>query len=1128
MEEPTDISFYIGQDGVETLRALDVPLEEGDVVSINLANIDEQNPDEIISFLADTKSGKHYWIIVARAYSQLGKLDEAVQIIKSALGSDNFGNEDKKTLQSFLIWLHFKFAYLGINKSSNLVEAGTGIAELASKIQSDAQTSPVNSTSNLLSQAVLALYQGHDDDALQIFEKILKRDQNNTFALSGKAQVLLNKSKSYAMALKLFQQVLILNPTTKPDPRLGIGLCCWFLKDEKMAIQAWERALELDPSNVKARIFLNLAHFHNAFNNSWSDEEFVNNYKACLVELSQIHKSNVNDTTVLLVLVSYYYSKNEFDTVERLLRKVVKDITGDENLTKLATHSKVSKYESNALSECGTWLGRIRFADGDFTQASKYFQEAIKLNDLNIVAKLGLGQSQYSRGSVEEATLTFESILRSNANCLEANYSLGVIYAKQSSKKKKELAIQVLERYIRLSNNRGLSSAKNDADFLLNKEPVALNAYLTLSSLYESIDLSQALLYLNKAVEARKSVDKDVPLEVYNNIGVFQFTKQNFKGALENFSLAIDKLDGAEFLSPDGDVLVDLPADLRVSLTFNSARTKELSDDKEALEAYHSLLSECPHYFSAKLRILFLSCISETNLTPREIQTEIDELLTLNASDLEIRSFYGWFAKNFGKKLGMKPDADTAFQKETLVEYDKHDCYALLSLANIYCVLARDLKGSSVDEKKRTYYVRATELYTKVLTVDRKNVYAAQGLAIVYIENKESTKGLNILRKIRDSLNDISVYLNLGHVLCDVKQYGKAIENYELALTRFTDGKDVKILTFLGRAWTLRGSNEQNLSYFKTALDYTRQAFDLTKGLKSALRFNISYIQFQIADFITKQPVQQRQPQDISDAITGLNEAIETLVQLSSDEEKHPPYPKDELRGRANLGSSTLLNRLTSALDETKENIAEVEHRLETAKQLREQEKEAELQKEQERINAMKEKEAELAKQRAALQEQAQQWAEESRIDVTANDEEENDDKLFEQELEGGDKKKGKGSSASRSKGKGGKSKKGKNARKIVSDSEEEPEAEFSENETKSNGKRQFVSDDDEDGDEETVSNGSKRKKTSHLSKEFIKDSDEELEDDDLFGNDDEEEKSEEEKGEEGKGDGDEAESEKE
>lgn len=74
------------------------------------------------------------------------------------------------------------------------------------------------------------------------------------------------------------------------------------------------------------------------------------------------------------------------------------------------------------------------------------------------------------------------------------------------------------------------------------------------------------------------------------------------------------------------------------------------------------------------------------------------------------------------------------------MEYDSHDCYALISLANIYCIMARDTKGS--EEKKRKYYLRAIELFTKVLSLDPKNVYAAQGLAIAFIENKQANKGL--------------------------------------------------------------------------------------------------------------------------------------------------------------------------------------------------------------------------------------------------------------------------------------------------------------------------------------------------------------------------------------------------
>ena len=116
--------------------------------------------------------------------------------------------------------------------------------------------------------------------------------------------------------------------------------------------------------------------------------------------------------------------------------------------------------------------------------------------------------------------------------------------------------------------------------------------------------MTQALTYLNKAVEARRQVEKDVPLEVYNNIGVFQFTKQNYDSALENFTTALGKLDGRDFKSPDSDTLVDLPQDLRTSLTYNLARTKEISNQKMHWRHMNNF-TECPHYFSAKLRILF-------------------------------------------------------------------------------------------------------------------------------------------------------------------------------------------------------------------------------------------------------------------------------------------------------------------------------------------------------------------------------------------------------------------------------------------------------------------------------------------------------------------------------------------
>lgn len=1086
MEDPIDVSFYLGKQAAETIGNLDVPLSNGQIVSINLVEELPEDSNELISFLETENCPKKYWISVATAYAQLNKLNESLNVIKTAMGLSQFNNDDKLSFHSYLSWLYLKFVSSGINKGENLINATEELNQVSSLDSSK------GSVSVLLAKAVLYLYKDQIEPALDIFDRLLKIDNNNCFALLGKAQIILNKTKNYANALKLYQQVLILNPLMKPDPRIGIGLCFWFLKDEPMALSSWRRALELDPTNLKAKILLNLASFNINFNNSLGDKDFQLNYEKCLKILADNYKENSNDAIILLTLASYYFSKEEYSLVEKICNKVIHSISGNSASTKLYNPSKVSKFQSNLLSQAAFWLGRVAFAKSDFMQSQKYFHEAIKLNENNLMAKLGLGQSQINRGSTEEATITYESILKTNPKCLEVNYSLGVLYSKHKSKRKQEQGISMLERYLRLAKNMGGQPSSKNEDVgleIMNQEPVALNAFLILSKLHESKDMNQSLTYLNKAIESRKQINQDAPLEIYNNIGVFNFIKHNYEAASNIFQTASEYIKTCnDFKDENGDVLMDLRDDLSVTISFNLARSKELSNESESIDIYESLLKDCPNYFSAKLRLLFLDCVSTNKSTKEEIKQEVENLLDLNASDLEIRSFYGWFVKTFGKKVGMKPDADTNHQKDTLVEYDSHDCYALLSLANIYCIMARDIKGLSQDEKKKKYYIRAVELFTKVLSVDPHNVYGAQGLAIVYIENKESNKGLDILRKIRDSLNDISVYLNLGHVLLDLKQYSKAIENYEIALMRFANN-DSKILSFLGRAWLSRGLTEKNLSYLNNALSYSEKALQNATGAKSSLRFNMAYIQFQIAEFISKLPVEQRLIDDIKKGIDNLNTAIETLNSLASDDEKHPPYPKSELKARANLGTNTLLNRLNACLDETVESVTKSEIRLKEAKQLREQEAAQLLQEQEERRAKERRIEEEMAKERAKLQEQAQQWAEEARMNVIVDDED--DDKLFNKESNMEEKKKrSKKSSTKGTKGK----KKGKK-RNVVSDSEDDaPSPSEDESEPENDSKRKGEEDDNEEDEIKT----SKKRKISKLSKETIEDSDDEL-DDDLF-----------------------------
>ena len=1001
-----DISYYLNGTPLESVLALDIVIGSGDIVSIDEL---PEDPQELVAFLQGESCGVKYWKLVVQSYVRAGKYKDGLRIATLGLAVDFLLTTDKESLHAIMGWTHLKMASDGQDRVASVDNAAREFDQAGAH------------PDVLLAKAQVHLYRDEVEPALRIYDELLKADANDCWALLGRAQVILRKTSNYASALKIYQQVLVINPAMKPDPRIGVGICFWFLKDRAMAIRAWNRAVELDPSNAKARLLANLASFDSVFLNSLSDDLFVAGYKSALQELMRLLAARPSDNSVLLALCSFYFSKGRHDLVDRVVAKVTASLS--ETASEKEAARKLSGYGAQVYSYASYWLGRVAYVKGDYTQAQKLFHEAIRLNDNNLLAKVGLGQSQLSRDSVEEAILSFESVLKAHPKCLEVIYLLGMLYSQSSSNTKKEQAINMLERYIRLSNNRSsVVTNKQEEDALLNKEPVALNAYLTLSKLYESLDLVQALTYLHKAIESRQQIKQAVPLEVYNNVAVFNFSKNNVDEAMKYLDLAISGVD-------DANIAPELLADLKVTLSFNLARTTEARDPEKAVPMYEHVLQECPGYVSAKLRLLFFDAVSSHKTNKAEIEQELKTLLSENASDMEIRSFYGWYIKTFGKRIGLKTDAESNHQKETLVDYNSHDSYALISLANIYCAMARDLKGAKEDEKRRKYFIRAIELYTKALSIDPKNVFAAQGLGIVYIENKEQAKGLEILRKVRDSLNDISVYLNLGHVLTDVKQFSKAIESYEIALARFTDNQDFKIIGFLGRAWYLRGLAEKNLAYLKKAFEYAEQALAKTTGVKSPFRFNVSFLLFQIADFITTLPVEKRSVDDINDVIINLNEGIRVLNELALEDEEHPPFPKSELKARADLGETTLLNRLTACLEETKQSVIRLEEKLDEAKRLRE---EAEMKKAQEQEKLLAERrsrEEQMALERAKLQEQATQWAEESRADIVANSS--ND-----YAAENGDQKPKKSNSSKKGRGKSKSKKKG-----VINDTDEEASA---------------------------------------------------------------------------------------
>ena len=110
----------------------------------------------------------------------------------------------------------------------------------------------------------------------------------------------------------------------------------------------------------------------------------------------------------------------------------------------------------------------------------------------------------------------------------------------------------------------------------------------------------------------------------------------------------------------------------------------------------------------------------------------------------------------------------------------------------------RDVK--QIEERKRGFQ-RSAEFYEKALQLDPLCAVAAQGLAIVIAEDALGTMGgslsqapvpgsdevlkrynnardaLEVFSKIKESLNDGSVYVNMGHCYFSREEYDRAIES---------------------------------------------------------------------------------------------------------------------------------------------------------------------------------------------------------------------------------------------------------------------------------------------------------------------------------------------------------------
>ncbi|AEO68973.1 b82226fd-e270-43ea-a5dc-c95e10285ba7 [Thermothielavioides terrestris] len=992
---------------------IDIPMQDEIEVEIDLQVLPD-DPTELCAVFENEHSPRIYWMTVALAYAKQNKVDFAIEMLTRGANVLQANQREKLSIITCLCWL-----YLWKSREAPRVAPEGSLASEAKTKEYYLQlaTQSLNDASRInpafpplfLARGVLILLRaslqppskapGAVDshkaeqlrNALKSFEEAIRVSQGrNMLAVMGKARVLSSLGR-YPEALAAYQDVLAKMPDmVDPDPRIGIGCCFWQLGFKDDAKAAWERCLEINPESKYANILLGLYYLDASGHVPTHSPEFIRLYKKAMTEYTQkSFKLDKNLPLTCATFAGYFLSRKQFPNVEAL------------------AHKAIQNTDVNAIASDGWYLlARKEHYDGNLERASDYYRRADDARGGTergfLPAKFGMAQLSVLKNDLGEAKLRLEKMIQQSKN-YEAMVLLGTLYAEevfanQSAAVKEDKSAEAKKAIGLLE---GARSAWKDPKKNLAPDTAVL---LNLARLYEQDSPDKALQCLQQVEQleieqipqseypadredeaaTRAAIRKLLPPQLLNNIGCFYSQDGKHQLATEFFQAALDSC--ARISQTESELDTDA---LLTTISFNLGRSYESEGEVDkAVETYERLLSRHSDYTDARTRLAYINLRRNPN---KEGPDGVAKLYQENSADLEVRALYGWFLGKVNSKkrpANLAEDPEQRHYKHTLQNYDKHDRYALVGMGNLHLMSAREMRRETEQDKQKrsAAYNRAVEFFDKALQLDPKNAYAAQGIAIALVEDKKDYKSaLQIFLKVRETIQDAHVYVNMGHIYAELGQFTKAIESYEIALSKEGKANDPGILSCLGRTWLNKGRTERNLDAYKMALEYAKKALSVAPE-QLHLKFNVAFVQIQLALTLHSMRDSERTSFQLEEAAEGLESAIKALDEIAAS--PSPPYPKHDIEQRANMARNTQRKQLERALASQREYEAKNKEKLAAALEQRQAELRRREEERRKAEEAERERQAKIRREREEIAARdralAEQRAEEERARLAA------------------------------------------------------------------------------------------------------------------------------------------------
>ncbi|KAI0887430.1 TPR-like protein [Annulohypoxylon maeteangense] len=1016
--------------------AIDIPVQgdqEDEAVEIDLEDLVD-DPTELCTLFENEQAARTYWMTVSLAYAKQKKIDHAIEMLNRGGNAMQDNNpKEKLSIISCLCWMYLwksREAPRVLPENDTQSEAKTKdyYLQLATSSLNDASRINPAFPPLFLARGVLQLLKaslqtpsknpgvgregdraGHEKDktdllksALKAFDQASKVSQGkNMLASLGRARALFGLG-NYKDSLEVYQSVLKKMPDlVDPDPRIGIGCCLWQLRYKDDAKQAWERSLEINPESKTANILLGLYYLDASSRVPTNGPEFIRLYKKAMNEYTQkSFKVDKNQPLTCATFANYFLSTKNLPYVDSLANKAIQFT------------------DVNAIASDGWYLlARKEHYSGNYDIAADYYRRADEarggLDRGYLPAKFGVAQLSVLNNDLGEAKLRLEKIIQSaskNERNYEAMILLGTLYAEEvfanqyaSPKEDKSAEMRKAIDYLEHARTAWKDPKKNlspDSAILLNLARLyegdhpekALECLLQVEQLeLDQIPASEHPTDVEDESALRNALRKNLPPQLLNNIGCFYSQAEKHDLASQMFEAALSSCMRISEKGEDEDT-----DSLVTTISFNLGRSYEsqgLTD--EAVDVYEKLLVRHDNYIDAKARLAYIKLRKNPN---KEGPDAVAHLQQENSSDLEVRALYGWYLGRVSsrKRSGnVNEDPELRHYKHTLQHHDKHDRYALIGMGNLYMMAAREMRRDTEQEKikRSSGYTRAVEFFDKALQLDPKNAHAAQGIAIALVEDRKDYKAaLPIFLKVRETIKDPNVYINIGHIYAELRQFSKAIENYEIALSKEGKQDDAGILACLGRTWLNRGRHERNLDAYKNALHFAREALRVSPD-QIHFKFNVAFVQVQQVQYITNVPETQRTLAQLEEASEGLEAAIIALDEIATH--PNPPYPKTDLEQRANMARNTQRKQLARQIEKqkeyeekNKEKLAAALEQRQAEMKRREEERQKALDQERERQDKIRKEREEIAAHDRELAEQREKEEQERmQADMTTDSE---------------------------------------------------------------------------------------------------------------------------------------------